>query len=105
VPSHQSASATTWLAPYLLLLLLLLLLPTECQRQVVDASSANVNLLNDLKKPGPGTHVLTIDGSKPVVELVIQNDRAGLYGKRRRGVHTPRTLSTHQACTQGAVLW
>lgn len=54
--------------------------------QVIDASNAtgNANILNDLRKPGPGTHVLTIDSGNPVVELVVQNNRAGLYGE---GLH------------------
>ena len=42
------------------------------------------------------TVLLTIDGGKPVVEVVIQNDRAGLYGEEHaRGVRTHTRTPTH----------
>lgn len=47
--------------------------------QVIDDASANKDTVINLGKPGVANHVLTLQPGE-VVELVIQNNRAGLFG-------------------------
>jgi L-ascorbate oxidase len=47
--------------------------------QVIDDASDNKDTVINLGKPGAANHVLTLQPGE-VVELVIQNDRAGLFG-------------------------
>lgn len=50
--------------------------------QVIDISRPEQKeVANLMHTPVPGKHVLTITGEQPMVELVIQNNRAGLYGE------------------------
>jgi hypothetical protein len=73
---------------------------------VVDQASANANVRLDLRKPNAGTHVISIDGSQPLVEIVIQNDRAGLYGAWWVGLAACCVrLSRVRGCGQCAWCW
>jgi hypothetical protein len=47
--------------------------------QVVDAASSNADVLLKLGVPSAGTHVLTVQPGE-MIEIVIQNDRAGFAG-------------------------
>jgi hypothetical protein len=47
--------------------------------QIVDEATANRDVFIKLGKPSAATHVLTVQPGE-VVEIVIQNDRAGLFG-------------------------
>lgn len=48
-------------------------------RQIVDAAAASKDVFIKLGMPSAATHVLTVQPGE-VVEIVIQNDRAGLFG-------------------------
>lgn len=60
--------------------------------QVVDASGSNKNAVIELGKPGAGTHVMTLQPGE-VVELVVQNNRAGLFGGE---YNTSSTLTSNR---------
>jgi hypothetical protein len=47
--------------------------------QIVDAAGPNANVVLNLGKPGAASHVLSLKPGE-VVEIVIQNNRAGLFG-------------------------
>lgn len=47
--------------------------------EVVDASSPNGDILVQLGKPGVATHVLSATPGQ-VIEIVVQNNRAGAFG-------------------------
>lgn len=47
--------------------------------QIVDAASSNADTFLKLGVPSAGTHVLTVQPGE-MIEIVIQNDRAGLLG-------------------------
>jgi hypothetical protein len=47
--------------------------------QIVDAASSNADVFLKLGVPSAGTHVLTVQPGE-MIEIVIQNDRAGFAG-------------------------
>eukprot|EP00775_Hariotina_reticulata_P013380 gene13380-13507_t len=49
------------------------------QVQVADMALGNGFNMLDLNQPGAGTHTLSLEGKK-FIEIVIQNNRAGLFG-------------------------
>jgi hypothetical protein len=47
--------------------------------QVVDSASPNSDTVIKIGKPGAASHIITLKPGE-MYEIVIQNDRAGLYG-------------------------